>query len=111
MSVDLLMSSHFLAVECHDIFFPGGDDGILGNRMGRIRAFGVNSQLFERGHRLKNGIIAHWSGARERRNAGDGRPEATNQGPPICPLSGHILRKHGVERFGSLPSLGLTHSI
>jgi hypothetical protein len=40
------------------------------------------SKLFERGHRLKNGVIAHWSGAR--RNASDGgRPEATNQGTPI----------------------------
>jgi hypothetical protein len=87
MSVDLLMSSHFLAVECHDISYlgisPGVQNGILGNRMGRIRFFGVNFQPFKRGHRLKN-RVAHWSGARERRNASDrGRSEATNQGTPI----------------------------
>ena len=61
MGVDLLMRSHFLAVECHDIFLPGGapgvEDGTLGNRMGRHRFFGVNCQPFERGHRLKNWVI------------------------------------------------------
>jgi hypothetical protein len=71
MSVDLLMGSHFLAVERHDIFALG-EPVMLGNRMGRNRFFGVNFKLPERGHRLKNGIIAHWSGARERRNASDG---------------------------------------
>jgi hypothetical protein len=83
MSVDLLVSSHFLAVESHDTYL-GFEEGILGNRMGHIRFFGANSQLFERGHRLKNGIIAYWSGARECWNASDGgRPEAANQGTTI----------------------------
>ena len=78
------MRSHFLAVQYHAIFSPGVEPGILGNRMSRVRFFGVNFQPFERGHRLKNGIIAHWSGAREYRNASDGgRPEATNYGTPI----------------------------
>jgi hypothetical protein len=88
MSVDLLMSFHFLAAgEYHiwpHISSRGVEDRILGNRKGRLRFFGVNSQLFERGHRLKNRVIAHWSGARKRRNAGDGgRTEATNHGTPI----------------------------
>jgi hypothetical protein len=42
MSVDLLMSSHFLAVECHAIFFPGAEDGSFGNLIGRLLFFGIN---------------------------------------------------------------------
>jgi hypothetical protein len=42
MSVDLLMSSHFLAVECHDIFVPGAEDGSLGNLIGSLLFFGIN---------------------------------------------------------------------
>jgi hypothetical protein len=47
MSVDLLMSSHFLAVECHAIFAPGAEDGSLGNLIGRLLFLGMNFQLFD----------------------------------------------------------------
>jgi hypothetical protein len=45
MSVDLFMSSHFLAFECHAIFFPGAEDGSFGNLVGRLLFLGMNLQL------------------------------------------------------------------
>jgi hypothetical protein len=101
MSVDLLMSSHFLAVEYGDTSSAGGKHGILGNRMGRVRFFGENFKLFERGHRLKNGVIAQRNRASERRDTSDGgRPEATNQGTAIDRRQpDNIKRKNRLGRF------------
>jgi Protein of unknown function (DUF3363) len=47
MSVDLLMSSRFLAVECYAIFVPGAEDGSVGNLVGRLLFLGMNFQLFD----------------------------------------------------------------